>query len=166
MQAVPEETSAGKVTIPNSWYVLNDDPVLTGKDVTNPQQSIQEGGGGAPDVTFSFTSAGRNVFERVTKEIARRGENARLPGVPKQSTFQHFAIVLDDGLITVPFIDYTQNPEGIDATTGSEITGGFTLTTAQELARELQSGALPIGLKLISESQVSATLGKQALTRA
>ncbi len=163
VQAVPEETTTGHVTTPNSWYVLNDNPALTGKDVTNPQQSFEEGGSGAPDVTFSFNSSGRKIFERVTKAIARRGENAKLPGVAKQATFQHFAIVLDDQLITVPFIDYTQNPEGIDATNGSEITGGFTLNSAQELARELQSGALPIGLKLISESQVSATLGKQAL---
>jgi SecD/SecF fusion protein len=163
VQAVPEEQTNGKVTNPDSWYVLNDDPALTGKQVTNPQQNFQEGGSGAPDVTFSFTSTGRKVFEHVTKGIARRGENARLPGVARAATFQHFAIVLDDQLITVPFIDYTQNPEGIDATNGSEITGGFTLTSAQNLARELQSGALPVGLKLISESQVSATLGKQAL---
>jgi SecD/SecF fusion protein len=163
VQSVPEEASSGKVHNVDSWYVLNDDPVLTGKDVTNPQQSYQESGSGAPDVTFSFTAHGRGVFERVTREIARRGENARLPGEAKQATFQHFAIVLDNQLITVPYIDYTQNPEGIDASNGSEITGGFTLTSAQNLARELQSGALPIGLKLISESQVSATLGKQAL---
>src|SRR5207248_1652069 len=38
-----------------------------------------------------------------------------------------------------------------------------TITGAQELADELQSGALPIRLSLISRSQVSATLGKQAL---
>ena len=35
--------------------------------------------------------------------------------------------------------------------------------SAQDLANELRLGALPIKLKLISESQVSATLGKQAL---
>src|SRR6202040_4082020 len=39
----------------------------------------------------------------------------------------------------------------------------FTITSAQELASELQSGALPIKLELISQSQVSATLGKTAL---
>src|SRR5207237_10610905 len=54
-------------------------------------------------------------------------------------------------------------PEAIDATNGSEISGGFTINSAQELANELQSGALPIRLELISNSQVSATLGKAAL---
>jgi SecD/SecF fusion protein len=163
VQAVPEELSSGKVHTPNSWYVLNDNPKVTGKEVTNPQQNFQEGGSGAPDVTFGFNSGGRRIFEHVTREIARRGQNQALPGVARQATFQHFAIVLDNQLITVPYIDYTQNPEGIDATNGSEITGGFTLTSAQNLARELQSGALPVRLNLISESQVSATLGKQAL---
>ncbi len=71
--------------------------------------------------------------------------------------------MLDNQIITAPSIDYTQYPEGIDATNGSEITGGFTITSAQNLADELQSGALPIKLELISQSQVSATLGKQAL---
>ena len=43
------------------------------------------------------------------------------------------------------------------------IEGGFTIQSAQDLANLIQLGALPIGLKLISQSQVSATLGKQAL---
>jgi SecD/SecF fusion protein len=167
VQARPVESSAGKITnpSPNSYYVLNDNPVLSGSDITNPQQGFDEGAGGtgAPNVNFGFTSSGKPIFERVTKEIAHRGQEAQLPGVSKEDAQQHFAIVLDGQLITVPSIDYTQYPEGIDASQGSEISGGFTLTSAQELASELQSGALPIKLELISNSQVSATLGKTAL---
>jgi SecD/SecF fusion protein len=167
VQARPVESSAGKITeqSPNSWYVLNDDPVLNGEDIKNPLQGFDEGAGGsgAPNVNFGFNSHGKAVFERVTKEIAHRGQEAQLPGVSKEAALQHFAIVLDGQLITVPSIDYTQYPEGIDASQGSEISGGFTLTSAQELASELQSGALPIKLELISNSQVSATLGKTAL---
>jgi len=167
VQARPVESAAGKVTqaSPNSWYVLNDEPVLTGTDVTNPTQSFEEGGGGSgePDVTFGFTSHGQKVFQQVTKEIAHRGQEAQLPGVNKEEAQQHFAVVLDGQLVTTPSIDYTKFPEGIDASTGSEITGGFTITSAQNLADELQSGALPIKLELISNSQVSATLGKTAL---
>jgi SecD/SecF fusion protein len=169
VQARPTETSSGKVTqqSPNSWYVLNDNPVLTGADIKNPQQGFDEGAGGtgAPNVTFGFTSHGQSVFQRVTKEIAHRGQEAQLPGVGKEAAQQHFAVVLDGQLITAPSIDYTRYPEGIDASTGSEISGGFTITSAQNLASELQSGALPIKLALISRSQVSATLGKQALSQ-
>jgi SecD/SecF fusion protein len=164
VQAHPEEFNSKIINpSPNSFYVLNDEPVLNGNDINSPQQSFQEGGSGEPDVTFGFSSHGRKVFEGVTKEIARRGENAQLPGVTKAEAEQHFAIVLDEQVITAPSIDYTQYPEGIDASNGSEITGGFTLTSAQNLADELQSGALPIKLEPISQSQVSATLGKQAL---
>jgi SecD/SecF fusion protein len=163
------ESSSGKVTQknPNSWYVLNDNPVLRGSDITHPVQSFDEGAGGsgAPNVTFGFTSHGQNVFQRVTKEIAHRGQEAQLPGVSKEAAQQHFAVVLDGQVITAPSIDYTKYPEGIESSNGSQISGGFTITSAQNLANELQSGALPIKLVLISRSQVSATLGKQALNQ-
>ncbi len=169
VRARPIENGQGKVTQkePNSWFVLNDDPVLTGADVKNPRQGFDEGAGGtgAPNVTFEFSSHGKSVFQQTTKEIAHRGQEAQLPGVPKEAALQHFAVVLDEGLITTPSIDYTKYPEGIDANTGSQISGGFTITSAQELASELQSGALPVKLQLISNSQVSATLGKTALNQ-
>jgi SecD/SecF fusion protein len=166
VQAHPVETNDGKITdaSPNSWYVLKDDPVLSGSDITNPTQSNDESTG-QPNVTFGFTSHGKGIFEKVTKEIAHRGQEAKLPGVTKEEALQHFAVVLDGQLITVPSIDFEKYPEGIDASTGSEISGGFTITSAQSLANELQSGALPIRLSLISRSQVSASLGKQALSQ-
>ncbi len=164
------DPKTGKVIqeLPDSWYVLNDEPVLTGADIKSPQQSFNNGSGGngEPVVNFSFTSGGGKIFENITKKIAQRGQDAQLPGVSKEAAQQHFAVVLDGQLITVPFIDYTANPNGIDSTNGSEISGGFTITSAQNLADELQSGALPIKLELISQSQVSATLGKQALNQA
>jgi SecD/SecF fusion protein len=163
-----ENEKTGKIInqSPNSWYVLKDDSVLSGNQITNPQQGFDENGGnGQPNVTFDFTSSGKPIFERVTKEIAQRGLERQLPGVAREQALQHFAIVLDGQVITAPSIDFTKYPEGIDASTGSEISGGFTITSAQNLANELQSGALPIKLVLISRSQVSATLGKQALSQ-
>jgi SecD/SecF fusion protein len=169
VQSLPATNGQGKVLnkSPNSWYVFNDNPVLFGSDITHPQQGFDEGAGGngQPNVNFGFTSHGRGVFERVTKQIAHRGQEEQLPGVGKEAALQHFAVALDGQLITVPSIDYTRYPEGIDSANGSEISGGFTITSAQNLADELQSGALPIKLVLISRSQVSATLGKQALNQ-
>jgi SecD/SecF fusion protein len=166
-QASPITGKEGKVTdaSPESWYVLNDDPVLNGQEIKNPVQSFANGGSGAPDVTFEFDKKGIATFKRVTREIAERGQAAQLPGVSKEEAQQHFAVVLDNQIITAPSIDFTEYAEGIDPTTGSEISGGFTLNSAQNLADELQSGALPIKLELISESQVSATLGKTALNQ-
>jgi SecD/SecF fusion protein len=147
------------------WYVLRDQPALSGTDIKNPEQNFDNGPGGTgqPNVTFDFTGKGRKIWQQTTRTIAQRGQDNFIPGSNPQSAFQHFAIVLDGELISVPYIDFQQNPDGIDARNGSEISGGFTIKSAQNLANLLKTGALPIKLQLISASQVSATLGKQAL---
>ncbi|PZS06846.1 MAG: hypothetical protein DLM64_15725, partial [Solirubrobacterales bacterium] len=146
---------------PNAqFYVLSDHVSLFGNDITNPQQSTDQSG--SPDVTFSFTSRGKAAFQSVTAAIAKRGSLVSGLG---QTLNQHFAVALDNKLITVPSIDYKLYPDGINGDNGADITGGFTITSAQDLATQLRLGALPINLKLISESQVSATLGKQALNQ-
>src|SRR3954469_16957267 len=149
----------------NLYYLMRDDPALSGKEVKNPEQQFDNGAGGTgqPIVTFSFTDKGRKSFQKTTQAIAQRGSDAYIPGQDPGTAQQHFAVVLDNELITVPFIDFQQNPDGIDATNGSQISGSFTIDSAQRLANLLKTGALPIKLQLISSSQVSATLGKQAL---
>jgi SecD/SecF fusion protein len=162
VQAQPAKTQSAATL--DSYYVLDDNPALTGKDIKNPQQSFDNSatGTGQPIVQFDFTGKGRKVFQDVTKKISQRGANVSLLGTPN---LQHFAIVLDNKLISVPSIDFQQYPNGIDASNGSQIQGGFTLDSAQKLANLLKTGALPIRLKLISFQQVSATLGKQALSQ-
>jgi SecD/SecF fusion protein len=156
------DVSSGHPTAFNSptaqFYVLKDNVALFGNEITNPQQSTDQTGN--PDVSFGFTSQGGTAFQNVTRQIARRGE---LDSVGAHPLTQHFAVALDNKLVTVPQIDFHQYPDGIVGGQGADITGGFTIQSAQDLATELRLGALPIKLKLISESQVSATLGKQAL---
>src|SRR4051812_27128345 len=149
----------------NRFYVMQDKPALSGTDIKNPEQNFNNGAGGngQPIVTFDFTDKGRKQWQKTTREIAQRGSQQFIPGGDPSTAFQHFAIVLDNELISVPFIDFQQNPDGIDAGNGSQIEGGFTIDSAQRLANLLKTGALPIRLQLISSSQVSATLGKQAL---
>ena len=149
----------------NRWYVLRDQPALSGNDIRNPEQTFDNGAGGSgsPIVTFEFSDRGRAQWQDTTRGIAQRGQEQFIPGQDPQSAYQHFAIVLDNELISVPFIDFQQNPDGIDGRNGSQIEGGFTIDSAQRLANLLKTGALPIKLDLISASQVSATLGQQAL---
>ena len=153
----------------NRWFVLQDDVALQGKEIKDPEQNFDQGtgGSGAPIVTFSFTDSGRKTWESVTKAIAQRGQESVgiLPGQQGDAALQHFAIVLDNELVSSPTIDFNQYPEGIDGRNGSQIEGGFTIKTAQELANILKTGALPVQLELISSSQVSATLGRQALNQ-
>jgi SecD/SecF fusion protein len=143
------------------FYVLRDKVALSGKDIKDPQQGFNPSN--QPDVEFRFTGAGKTAFHDVTRTISQRGTTLTLPGVNPQTVLQHFAVALDGRLISVASIDPNQLPDGIDGENGAVIEGGFTIQSAQDLANLIQLGALPIGLKLISQSQVSATLGKQAL---
>ncbi|MDQ3768869.1 MAG: protein translocase subunit SecD, partial [Actinomycetota bacterium] len=158
----PDNVDADEV---ERYYVLRDDPALRGTDIENPEQNrdTAPGGTGQPIVTFEFTDEGRAQWEAVTSEIAQRGLANRLPGQPPDVSNQHFAIVLDNALISVPQIDYQENPDGIDGRTGAQISGGFTIQSAQDLASVLKTGALPVDLELISQNQISASLGAESL---
>jgi SecD/SecF fusion protein len=147
-----------------AWYVLKDQPILGGTDIKNPEQGFDNGPGesGQPNVTFDFTGKGPGVWSKFTRKLAERGQESALT-VGDAASNQHFAITLDNELISVPQIDWHQYPTGLGGGSGSRISGGFTIDSAQRLANLLKTGALPIKLELISASQVSATLGKQAL---
>jgi SecD/SecF fusion protein len=148
------------------WYALKDEPALSGSDIEDPQQGFDQLTN-EPNVNFNFTDEGRRAFQEVTRQIAQRGQESAIGPVGEEEASQlsgNFAVVLDNEVKTRPIIDFSQNPDGIDGRTGAEISGGFTnITEAQDLATFLQIGALPINLKLISQTQVSATLGEQAL---
>src|SRR3954471_5976550 len=148
--------------ISGGYYVLEDDSELTGSDVKDPKQSFDPRTN-EPIATFNFTKTGRQAFSRVTKRIAQRGAETILPGASNQDKFQHFAITLDDQIVSRAFIDFIENPEGIDGRTGAQINGIGSLQETQDLAENLRIGALRVKLKLISKTQVSASLGKQAL---
>ncbi|MCW2967550.1 MAG: secD, partial [Solirubrobacteraceae bacterium] len=134
------------------WYVLRDRAVLTGQDIVDPQQGFDTapGGSGAPIVSFRFTPSGQRAFHAVTRQLARRGQALAKAHQQPEAAFQHFAIALDDRLLTVPFIDFQQNPDGVDGSAGSQIEGGFTIAGARTLASLLKFGALPVRLGLTS----------------
>src|SRR5829696_8104430 len=147
------------------WFALNDEPALSGTEITNPKQETDEFG--QATVTFDFTDEGREAFHNVTRAIAQRGQEQAI-GLPGQEEAEalsgHFAVVLDNEVKTRPIINFAENPDGIDGRTGAQISGGFqSIQEAQDIATFLEIGALPVDLKLISQTQVSATLGSQAL---
>jgi SecD/SecF fusion protein len=168
---LPVEES-GKVdeTAQPGWFALKDDPALSGNEITEPRQEYTQGSG-EPNVSFKFTDQGRENFQNVTRQIAQRGQAQSIgpPGSAEEAgaLSGHFAVILDNEVQSRPIINFAENPDGIDGRQGAQISGGFSgehgLEQAQELATTLQIGALPIDLHLISETQVSATLGSQAL---
>ncbi|MEY2441963.1 MAG: SecD/SecF fusion protein [bacterium] len=136
-----------------SFFVLKDVAALRGSDIVNPRQRLDTGPGatGAPIVTFDFTAGGAKAFATFTRTIARRGaRNAgSAPGTSSADANQHFAIVLDDDIVSIPYIDFRANPDGIDGSTGSLIQGGFTILSARQLASILRSGELAVPLELV-----------------
>ncbi len=149
---------------PDRWWVIQDRPALSGTDIKNPEQSFDQSVANQPIVTFNFTKFGRQAFQAITRRVSQRGADNALGGDPI-STSQHFAIALDNELVSSPYINWRENPDGIDGATGAQISGSFTIDSAQNLAKILKIGALPLKLSLVSRSQVSATLGKQALNQ-
>ena len=147
----------------NQHWVLEDDSELSGADIENPEQQLDPQTN-EPIVTMEFTDEGQEAFARVTKRIAERGASILLPpGQPPSAAEQSFAITLDNEIVSLASIDFVRYPEGIDGRTGAQINGIGSLEETQDLAESLRIGALPIELRLISQTQVSATLGAQAL---
>ncbi|HTU86835.1 MAG TPA: hypothetical protein VMF57_14750 [Solirubrobacteraceae bacterium] len=122
------------------FYVLRGAPALSGASITDPRPSAIAGG---TAVSFRFTAAGSRGFRALTAAIARRG--ARVSSVG-QTLNQHFAIVLDNHLIDVPYVDYKQYPDGISDQDGAELIGGFPKQSAKDIAILLRYGPLPVNL--------------------
>src|SRR5215217_7284772 len=171
VEAEPAPNQSARV---HRFFVIEDDSERSGKDIKNPEQKCDPNTK-EPLVTMEFTDKGREAFARVTKRLADRGRDCQTlagvspdcPNVPQGSPpddfFQRFAITLDNQIVSLATIDFQDNPEGIDGRTGASIENIGTIQQAQDLAESLRIGALPIDLKLISQTQVSATLGQQAL---
>jgi SecD/SecF fusion protein len=125
-------------------------------------------------VQLGFTGEGASKFHDITREEAIRGANAANAAGQTGSDLstvtqfaQHFAIVLDGELKSTPYIDYKQNPDGIDPSGGgAEISNINSFSEAKDLALVLQTGALHVEFKQIERTDVSATLGKDSLREA
>jgi SecD/SecF fusion protein len=124
----------------------------------------------APVVLMQFTNKGKKIFHAITRAEAQRG-SLECQGANSQEDVQrcaqHFAIVLDRELKSVPYIDFRQNPDGIPGDNGAQIDlGGASLGDAKKLALVLQTGALPVEFTTAERTDVSATLGKDSLSEA
>jgi preprotein translocase subunit SecD len=96
---------------------------------------------GAPSVLLTFDSEGRELFAKVTKE----------------NVGNVLGIFLDGNPISLPRV----NEEIRDGK--AVISGTFSLEEAKLLVRNLNYGALPVPITLISTQTVGASLGQSAL---
>ena len=100
-------------------------------------------GAGEPGVALSFTDEGKTAFHELTRDVARRGADLAVPGVPAIESAQHLAIVVDGRVTALPYINFQEAPDGVDGEGGAQISGGLTLQSARELAAVLASGPPP-----------------------
>jgi preprotein translocase subunit SecD len=136
---------------PDHVYVLAGDPALTNADIRSVKP-VRDDLSGEPTLALAFTSRGQRAFTRLTREVAHRGRRAqRSAASPAEAEAnQHFVIVLDGRIISAPYVDFRQSPDGVDGAAGSQISGGLTAGGARRLAAILGSGPLPARLKRVS----------------
>jgi len=145
-----QEAAAGRVP-PGSVLLPQegrpDEPVLllqrrslvTGEMLTDAQATFDQNGAAA--VSFRFNAQGARAFGRATTANVNK----------------RFAIVLDNRVISAPNIQ-----EPITGGNG-QITGNFTVETANDLAILLRAGALPAPLTVEEQRTVGAELGQDAV---
>lgn len=112
---------------------------ISGESLTNSKADFDQNN--MPVVTTEFDSIGARKFAKMTTEHIN----------------ERFAIVLDDKVLSAPYIK-----EPILGGRG-QISGGFTLQGAKDLAVLLRSGALPAPLNVIEERTVGAGLGSDTI---
>jgi protein-export membrane protein SecD len=120
--------------------LLEERAVLGGEQLADAQPGFDQRTN-EPLISFRLNQAGARTFGRIsTENVGRR-----------------FAIVLDSKVISAPVIR-----EPILGGTG-QISGSFTVESANRLAVLLRSGALPAPLTIIEERTVGPSLGADSI---
>ena len=131
-------------TDPTCLNFTDADLGLGGDDLDNAYASTSQNTG-EWTINIQFDGRGAEIFSDLTQRIA--GDQTK-----------RIAIFLDDELLLAP-VARAWIPNG-----QSVITGAFTREEARTRSIQLNSGRLPVPLRLIQESDVDAMLGSQSLS--
>ena len=115
--------------------------IVTGDQLVDAKQTFDQDG--RPVVSISFNTQGARRFGRVTQENVNRP----------------FAIILDEAVLSAPVIN--EPILGGQA----QISGNFTVESANQLAISLASGKLPVKLNVIEERTVGPELGRDSIEK-
>ncbi len=99
-------------------------------------------------VLLRFDAKGGDLFADLSKRVAGTGRT--------------LGIFLDDKLISAASVDVKYAQTGITGG-NAEISGNFTAQAANDLAVQLQGGALPVPLEVVENRTVGATLGQDSI---
>jgi len=129
-------------TAPKSPYVIEKRVLVSGAELTDAQPGFDQRTS-EPIVSFRFNTTGARKFAEATQ----------------QNVGKPFAIVLDNEVISAPVIR-----EPILGGSG-QISGSFTVQSANDLAILLRAGALPAPLTIIEERTVGPGLGADSIAK-
>jgi protein-export membrane protein SecD len=121
-------------------YVLQESPIVSGEDLVDAQPGF-DSRTNEPIISFRFNQSGARKFGSYTKDNVGRP----------------FAIVLDNKVLSAPAIR-----EPILGGSG-QISGSFTVESANTLAVQLRSGSLPTKLTIVEERTVGPSLGADSI---
>jgi preprotein translocase subunit SecD len=138
----PEDDLLYSASQPKTPYLVEKRVLVSGGDLTDAQPGFDQRTN-EPIVSFRFNTSGARKFAQVTQENV---------GKP-------FAIVLDNEVISAPVIR-----EPILGGSG-QISGSFTVQSANDLAILLRAGALPAPLTNIEERTVGPGLGADSIAK-
>jgi|BEDMetMinimDraft_2_1075160.scaffolds.fasta_scaffold04506_2 preprotein translocase subunit SecD len=131
------KTALLQIKSPDGKQVL-----LTGGELASAQAAIVQNPQDPYVVNLTFNAEGTRAFAEATQKYYH----------------QILPIYLDGKLLEAPRVD------AVITNGQAELTGGFTsLKQAQQMALLLQSGALPVKLKVLDVRTVSATLGADSV---
>ncbi len=103
---------------------------------------------------------GQSLSNQVVVRLQFDGEGTKLfSQITSANIGKPVAIFLDGQLLSAPIVQSAIT----DGT--AVITGNFTVQQAKDLANNLNSGALPVPIRLISQETVGATLGKSSVEK-
>ena len=138
----PDSEILYRSTQPRTPYLVEKRILVSGADLTDAQPGFDQRTS-EPIVSFRFNTSGARKFAQVTQENV---------GKP-------FAIILDNQVISAPVIR-----EPILGGSG-QISGSFTVESANDLAILLRAGALPAPLTIIEERTVGPGLGQDSIAK-
>ena len=155
----PEEAvqllgSTAKVTFTDA----DNNVILTGDDLTGASMRYGDVNGTGFNEYFvevSLSAEGQKKFTEATKQVAGRTDGKN-----------YIAIIMDDEVISAPYVDAKYASTGIDSEQVSITVGSDRNSTpdyATQLANLIASGQLPFSLENIQMQSVSATLGMDSL---
>jgi preprotein translocase subunit SecD len=135
-------------------YIVNDQPDMTGENLENA--NLNRDPQGRLEVTMSFNREGAGQFADLSGRIA---ENALASGQPGTG---RLAIVLDKDVVSAPTVE--ESIVGGDVSISNDTSPtGLPEEEARELEIVLQTGALPVNMRVLSVTTIGPTLGTESL---